>query len=444
MLFSKKEVNKIVFPLIVQQLLSITIGIFDSMMVSSAGEAAISGVSLVNTLHLLLVYLFTALSSGGAVVISQLLGKEDMEKSKSASKQLFWVVLIISSLIALFSIIFRKPLLNMIFGETEPDVMTNAQDYFFYLALSYPFLGAYNACAAIFRAMGNSKISLTTSIMMNVVNLVGNAVLIYIFNMGATGAAIATTFSYVVGAVIMFVLLYNKHNPIYFEKLFKTKFNLNIIKSICGIGIPNGLENSMFQFGKVLTQSLIATFGTAQIAANAVGNSLTAIQYTAGTAIGMAMITIVGRCVGAEEKEQARQYAKRLMKMAYAIIIGVSIIMCIFVKPIVGLYNLSGESEKVAVEIILWHSLFVCTVWPTAFTLPNSFRAASDVRYTMIISVCSMWIFRVFLSYVFGKFMGFGTIGVWYAMFCDWIFRAIVFGVRFIRGTWLTKYKPVE
>lgn len=444
MLFSNKEVYRIVVPLIIQQVLAVTINMCDSMMVSSAGEAAISGVSLIGTLNLLFVYMFSSLSSGGAVVISQLIGKKDIEGAKIASKQLLWIVFIISSLIALFSAIFRVPLLNLIFGKIESDVMQNALIYFLIIALSYPFLGIYNACAAIFRAMGNSRISMTTSIIMNIINVTGNAILIFIFDMGAAGAAIATSVSQVVGALIMMILIHNKDNPIYIEKILKYKPDFNIIKRICGIGIPNGLENSMFQFGKVLTQSLIAIFGTSQIAANAVGNSITSIQYTAGTAIGMGMITIVGQCIGAEEKEQAKKYTIKLLKMAYAIIISVSIFICLFMNQIIGLYNLTGEAAQTAKQILLTHSIFVCTVWPIAFPLPNAFRAASDVKYTMIVSVASMWIFRVFLSYVFGKFMGMGVMGVWYAMYCDWFFRAMLFGIRYIRGTWLTKYKTLE
>ena len=444
MLFSKSEVNKIVFPLVAQQILASTSGIINSIMVSNAGEAAISGVGLVSPLDLLLMYLYTALASGGAVVISQLLGKKDIEASKSASKQLIWVVFIISSIVSLIACTFNSPILNLIFGKTDADVMKNAQDYFFFIAISYPFLGIYNAGAAIFRAMGNSKISFTSSLLTTVVHILCNAILIFGFKMGATGAAISTTVSRLVGAVLLMVLLYKKDNIIYIEKLFKTKFESKIIKNICGIGIPNGLENSMFQFGKVITQSLVSTFGTAHIVANSVGNTVTALQYTAGSAIGMAMITIIGRCIGAQEKEQAKKYTNHLLKMAYAFIISISLVMCIFVKPIVGIYNLSPESSSLTIQIILTHSLCVCTIWPIAFPLPNAFRAASDVRFTMIVSICSMWVFRVFFSYVFGKYMGMGVMGVWYAMFCDWTFRAIVFGTRYIKGVWLTKYKPLS
>ena len=443
MLFSRREFIKIVVPLVIEQLLAVTIGMMDSMMVSSAGEAAISGVSLVDTFNLLLVYMFGALATGGSVVISQTLGRRDLDGARNAAKQLILCVVAVSCGITAIAVGFRKPLLRLIFGSIEADVMANALIYFLFTALSYPFLGLYNSGAAIFRAMGNSRISMLASLLMNVINVCGNALLIFVFHMGAAGAAIATLFSRVVGAALMQVLLHNRRNPVYVEKLLKTKPDWAVIKRICGIGIPNGLENSMFQLGKVLTQSLISTFGTVQIAANAVGNAVTALQYIPGTAIGMASITIVGRCVGALEKEQAKKYARILLGLAYGLILCVSLVIVIFMEQIIGLYGLSEASAEFARKIIFLHSICVCTIWPLAFTIPNSFRAASDVRYTMVISILSMWIFRVGLSYVFGQYLQMGVLGVWVAMFCDWLFRGVLFLIRFLRGTWLTKYHAI-
>lgn len=443
MMFSRRDLSKIIVPLIIEQLLSVTVGMVDSMMVSNAGEAAISGVSLVNTVNLLLVYLFSALSSGGSIIISQLLGKHDFDNAKAACKQLVWTVFTVAFMIMTISLVFRKQLLSLIFGSIEPDVMKNALDYFFFTAMGYPFLALYNGGAATFRAMGNSKISMIASLIMNIVNCIGNWILIFHFHMGAAGAAIATMFSRIVGASIMMVLLHNKHNVVYIEKIFKFKPNWTLIKSICGVGIPNGLENSMFQFGKVITQSLISTFGTMQIAANAVANTVTPLQYIPGTAIGLAMVTVVGRCIGAGEKEQAKKYARNLVLLSYASIITVSTVIVILLPQIVGLYNLSDASSDLARQLILIHTFNVCTIWPMSFTMPNAFRAASDVRYTMILSIISMWVFRVGLSYLLGGHMGYGVVGVWIAMGGDWLFRAVTFGARYIRGTWLTKYKPV-
>jgi len=443
MLFSKQDINKIVYPLLGQQILSISVNIIDSMMVSSAGEAAISGVSLINVLNNFLMCLFTALAAGGSIVISQLLGKKDTETAKSATNQLIWVCFGVSAIVALLTTAFRYPLLDLIYGKTDPEIMKNAHDYFFYLAITYPFLAVANACYSVFRAMGNTKISLYNSIWVNIVNIAGNAILIYGFKMGAAGAAIATAFSRIFAAATMMYRLYDRGNVLYIENLFKTKLDMKIIKNICGVGIPNGIENSMFQFGKLLTQSLIASFPLVQIAANSVALSVVNIQYTAGTAISMTITAIVGRCIGAQEKQQAKHYTMKLMKMAYAMTIGIAALTCIFAKPIAHIYNLTGDTADLTVKLLIFHSIAISTVWPCGFTLPNCFRAASDVRFTMIVSVCSMWVFRVFLSYVFGRYMGMGVMGVWYAMVCDWAFRAIVFVIRYISGVWLAKYKPL-
>ena len=322
--------------------------------------------------------------------------------------------------------------------------MANASVYFLYTAMSYPFLGLYNAGAAVFRAMGDSKTSMYTSLVMNLLNVGGNALLIFVFNMGAAGAAIATLFSRIVGAIVMLVLLKNKKRELFLDRIFHYKPNFKLIKRICGIGIPNGIENGIFQLGKVITQSFVSGFGTIAIASNAVANSLTSLQYVPGTAIGLGMIVVVGRCIGAEEKMEAKRYARKLLFVTYCSIWVITAILCGFSDQIVGLYSLSTEATGLAKEIIFFHSIFVCTIWPIAFTLPNSFRAASDIKYTMILSVASMWVFRVGLSFVLGVLLNFGVWGIWIAMTCDWIFRAVMFLIRYLRGTWLKKYVYIE
>ena len=444
MLFTNRELKKIIVPLFIEQLLGVTIGMLDTVMVASAGDAAVSGVSLVDSVNLLVAYVIGALASGGAITISQLLGARNKEYSNKAVKQLVWVVFVVAVTLMTIMLVFRKSLLSLIFGSIEADVMANAQIYFLFTAMSYPFLALYNAGAAIFRAMGNSKISMRASLIMNLINFCGNALLIFVFKMGAAGAAIATLFARMVGAGIMMYLVHNKKLEVYLEKILSWKPDWMLIKRICAIGIPNGLENGMFQFGKVITQSLISSFGTVAIAANAAASALNSVQYTGGGALGMAMVVVVGRCVGACETEQAKKYAKKLLFIAYSIVGTLSVLMAVFSGPLVGIYGLSAESTELAQKLFLLHCAAVCTVHPTAFCLTNSFRAASDVRFTMVISMVSMWIFRVGLSYVFGKYMGLGVMGVWYAMVCDWTFRAIIFGTRFVRGTWLTKYKALQ
>ncbi len=441
MLFSNKELSKIIIPIFIEQVLAVAIGMMDTVMVASAGEAAVSGVSLVDTINVLMIYVFNALASGGAVAISQLLGAGRKGYASEAAKQLVWVVGLVSVLFMSIMLIFRTGLLKVVFGSIDADVMANARIYFLYTAMSYPFLALYNAGAAIFRAVGNSKISMTTSIIMNVINLFGNAVLIFVFHMGAAGAAIATLFSRVVGAVMMICLVQKKSYDVYVDKLIKYKPDFYLIKRICVVGIPNGAENGMFQLGKLITQSLVSSFGTIQIAANAAASTLVTLQYTPGSSMGTAMVAVVGRCVGAGETKQAKKYAGKLLAISYVLMFVISVPMAIFAKPLAALFGLSPEGVDIVVKLLVIHAVFVSTFHSVAFCLANSFRAANDVKYTLIISTISMWVFRIGLSYVFGLYMQMGVIGVWLAMMCDWVFRGTLFAVRFIRGTWLTKYK---
>ena len=444
MLFSRKDLMRIILPLFAEQILAVTVGMVDSMMVSSAGEAAVSGVSLVDSINLLLIYIFSAFGAGGAVVCSQFMGKKDYPAARTAAKQLIYSVVAVSTLVSIFALVFRTSLLKLIFGAIELDVLENAKVYFLFTALSFPFIAIYNSGAAIFRSMGNSKVSMFSSIVMNTINIGGNALLIYKFKMGAAGAAIATLFARFVGSMIMMVLVRNKNNPIYIEHLLKVKLNFPIIKRIMGIGLPSGLENGMFHIGKLITQSIISMFGTAAIAANSVASHLASFQYSAGTAVSLATVTIVGQCIGANDKVQARKYAVKLMKIAYTAVIIISVLFSILAKPLIGLYNLSPEATKTAFTLILIHNAFTATIWPCAFTITNSFRAASDVRYPMTISIISMWVFRVGCSWLFALAFNLGVLGVWFAMFTDWAFRAIVFIIHFLRGKWLDKYKPLE
>ena len=452
MLFSRRGLVKIILPLIAQQALSVMVGLIDSMMVASAGDAAVSGVSLINTLDILLIYAFSALAAGGAVVVSQFLGRGDKALARSSAKQLIYSATFVATVITVIVLILRGPLLSVLFGDVEADVMGHAQSYFFFAALSFPFLALYDAVAALYRAMGKTSITMYVAILMNVINVIGNAIFIYGFEMGAAGAAISTLFARLIGSAIILIMIHSKKNEIYVEKIFRYRPDFAIIRQILRIGVPNGIENSMFQFGKLLTQSLISSLGTVTIAANAVAHTLATFQYMPGGAIGTAAITIVGRCVGAEEKEQAKKYSKILLALSYASLLLIVILTFILAKPVINLYGLTSESSDMALKLILYHGICAAVIWPTAFMLPSCFRAASDVKFTLVVSMISMWVFRVALSYplalesfnIFGVTfpgLGLGAMGVWIAMTVDWLFRAILFAYRHLSGKWLTKYR---
>lgn len=453
MLFSAKDLRKIIIPLLIQQILTVMVGMADSMMVASAGEAAVSGVSLVGSLDLLLIYIFTSLATGGAVVISQLLGRREPERANEAAKQLLYSTTIIAVLVTTVVLIFRHPLLHALFGDAEAAVMQNALDYFFFISLSFPFLAIEVSVSAIFRSMGNSMISMLVSLLINLINIAGNAVLIFGFEMGAEGAAIATLISKIIGALIMLIFISRRSYSVHITKIYKYRPDVTMIKNILRIGIPNGIENAMFQFGKLMTQSLISSLGTVAIAANAVAGSMASLQYVPGNSINAAIVPIVGRCIGAGEKKQAKRYSRLLVLITYAILAVVVLVMSVFARPIIGLYGLSDNSADLARQLIIFHGLVAILIWPIGFCLPNVFRAASDVKITLIISAGSMWIFRVVLGYVlaletvsvFGLFSfsgaGMGAMGVWLAMIIDWIFRSAVYLPYYLRGKWLNKFK---
>ena len=435
-LFSNTDLRNLIIPLIIQQLLTVLIGMVDTMMVATVGEAAVSGISLVDSVNILLIQFFGAMATGGAVISAQYLGGKERDKACAAAKQLLYISVFLALAVAGVALIGGQRLLRFIFGSIEDDVMANARTYFWLSALSYPFLAVYNAGAALFRSMSDSKISMKLSLLANVVNVAGNAILIYGCSMGVAGAGIATLLSRASAAVIVVWLLRNKHNPIFIEKLLSYRFDWKMVKSILHIGVPNGLENGMFQVGKVLVSSLIARFGTAAITANAIATNFASFECIPGTAIGLAMITVIGQCVGARDYEQARYYAKKMMGITYACMTGISILLMLVCKPVALLYNPSAETLSLTIWCAVYHSINCIITWPMAFALPNVLRAASDVKFTMVTSIITMWTCRILLSYVLALGLGLQLKGVWIAMTLDWVVRGGLFLWRFLSGKW--------
>lgn len=438
-MFSRRDLWRLILPLVIEQLLAVTIGMADTVMVASVGEAAVSGISLVDSVNILLINIFSALATGGAIIAAQYIGREDRENACAAAKQLLLASTAVSLVIMAGCMFFQRPLLTLIFGQIEPLVMDNANTYFFLSALSYPFLAVYNSGAALFRSMNNSKISMVTSVGMNLINIAGNALTIYGFHMGVTGAGLSSLISRAAGAAAMLVLLQNPHNLIHIEHIWKPELRPRMIRNILQIGIPNGLENGMFQIGKILVQSLIASFGTAAIAANAVASSVASLAQIPGGAIGLGMITVVGQCVGARDYRQARSYTLKLTGVSYASLIAMNLISLVLLDPLIGMYNLSPEGMGLARLILLWQIGVSSVLWPASFTLPNGLRAANDVKFTMLVSIFSMWVFRIGFSYLLAQWLQMGLLGVWLAMYVDWAVRIVFFLFRFFRGRWMNK-----
>lgn len=455
-IFSSRSLRQLIWPLIVEQLLSILLGMADIVMVSSLGEAAVSGVSLVDSINVLLVEVFAALGTGGAVVAAQYIGRGEHGMASKTAKQLLYTIVLTALVIMTVCLVFYRQVLSFVFGKIEITVMQNAQTYFLITILALPALAIYNGCAALFRAQGNSRVSMLISLLVNILNIGGNAVLLYGMHWGVEGAAVPTLISRTAAAVVLLVLLYrareyNGQPAISIKGISHIEFDGTLIRRILAIGVPNGLENSMFQIGKILVLSLIATYGTTAIAANAAANTLASFEVLPGAAIGLAMLTVVGQCMGAGEQEQAVYYTKKLMFIAYVSMIALNIPLLAFSHRILGLYNLSPETTKLGWYMTLTHGLCAMVIWPLSFTLPNALRAAGDASFTMIVSMISMWTVRIGMSYIFrwtdifgiqdmlGWPVSFGAIGVWFAMILDWVSRSTCFVWRFKAGKWKQK-----
>ena len=435
-LFSRRDLARLILPLALEQLLAVTIGLADTMMVTSAGEAAVSGISVVDSINVLFVQFFSALATGGAVIVSQYLGKRDSNNANHYSKQLIYSSVALSLLIMTLPLILSRQTLRLIYRKLENDVMASAEVYFRITLTSYPFLAIYNSCAALFRSMNNSKVTLFTSAVMNIVNISGNALLIYGFSMGAAGAGLSTLASRVVGAAIILILITRSGSVIHIQKLLNIRFDLKAIGKLLSVGMPTGIEGSMFQIGKLLVQGLVTSIGTYAIAADAVSNSIASLMSNAGNAISHASITIVGRCMGSRETEQAEMYANMLLVLAHSVLFVFAVTVFVFTPNIVALFNLSEAASVAAIGIVRLYCIMTVLIWPASFALPNVLRAAGDTRFTMIVSTITMWAFRVVTSYVLTGLLNAGLWGVWIGMYIDWIARAVCFIIRFRRGKW--------
>lgn len=435
-LFSRNDLVRLIIPLIVDQFLQVAVGLSDSIMVARVGEAAVSGVSLVDTVMLLIINIFTALATGGAVIAGQYLGRKDPKIGCEATAQLFNFTFLFSIFIMILGYLGQNVILYHVFGKIEPEVMKDSRTYLLIVLSSIPMIAMYNAGAAIFRAMGNSNIAMKTSLLMNSINVFGNALLIFGFHRGVEGVAIPTVVSRGVACVVILILLNNQEHELHILHPYPFKIKWNVLKKILYIGIPNGLENSMFQLGKIAVLSLVSGLGTASLAANAVGNNIANFAILPGMSFGFALLTVCAQCVGAGDFEQVKYYTKHMMRVEYLCLIASNLIVILALPFILSVYNLSDEAAQYANDIILYHAACVVTIWPLSFTLPNTLRAAADVKITMVLSIISMWVFRFGFSYLLTMVFHMGIFGVWVAMTIDWLVRGIFFVCRYKSGRW--------
>ena len=441
-LFSNKMLKSILVPVILEQLLNSFMGTADTMMVSNVGSAAISAVSLVDSINVLLIQAFSALAAGGTIICAQYMGQRNYERANKSARQVLFIILSISAAVTILCLLFKDPLLHFIFGKVDADVMEASSVYFLFSAASYPFIALYDSGASIFRAQENTKGPLIISVISNVMNIVGNAILIWGFNMGVAGAAIATLVSRIFCAVVVLWQLRKDRQPIVVRDYLKIRPDRKLIGRILGLGIPSGIENSMFQLGKLAIQSTVSTLGTTAIAAQAMTNNLEMLNGTAAMGVGIGLMTIVGECIGAGREDEAVYYVKKLSCVAEMIIIGCCLLVFALTKPITFLGGMEPESARMCFQMMAWITAVKPLVWVVSFIPAYGMRAAGDVRFSMITSCVSMWVFRFCLCVFLIRVIGMGPLAVWFGMFTDWTIRGIVFIWRFHSRKWL-KHKVV-
>lgn len=438
-LFSNRQLWILLIPLIIEQLLNSLMGMVDTMMVSTVGGAAISAVSLVDSINTLVIQVFSAMAAGATIICSQCLGRGDKERCNKAARQVFLAMLVISTALTVVGIAGRGPLLRLIFGKVDADVMSNSMIYFLITVLSYPFIALFNAGSAFYRAGGDSKFPMKVSVVSNLLNIIGNIILIFGFKMGVAGAALSTLLSRVFCTVVIFYYLHKPKQAIVIDEYLKIRPDFPLIGMILAIGIPAGIENGMFQFGKLVIQSTVSELGTVAIAAQAMTNILESVNGIAAVGIGIGLMTVVGQCMGAGRKEEAKYYIVKLTGYAEVAIIISCLFVLLITKPVTFLAKMDAESARMCFNMIIFITITKPISWALSFIPAYGMRAAGDVKFSMMVSTLTMWLCRVALCIYLCKAWGFGPIAVWIGMFADWSVRGIIFTMRFMSGKWAEK-----
>lgn len=436
-MFSNRDLKNMIVPLFFEQLLVMLVGIMDTFIVSYVGEAAVSGVSLVNSFNTIFIYLFTALASGGAVVISQYIGNKDQKNSVRSSSQLLMFSTLLSIVLTCIVLMFHQAILSALFGKVEIDVMNACITYIVISALSYPFLAIYNAGASLFRSMGKTKTTMYVSLASNIINVIGNCIGVFVLHAGVAGVAIPSLIARAFSAIVITKLCFQQNQMTYYTKKDLFAFDTDILRRVLSIAVPNGIENGIFQFVKVALSSVVALFGTYQIAANGVAQSIWSLAALMGVTLGPVYITVIGQCMGSGNQEQAKYYFKKLNKLAIVLSIVWNLIVLALTPLFMHFYQLSSETLQLIFYLVVIHGVFNAIVYPISGPLSNGLRAAGDVKFTMIVSIASTLLARFVFSIIFAIYLNMGVIGIAFAMCLDWTIRAIIFYCRYRSLKWL-------
>lgn len=443
--FSNAALKAMIVPLVIEQVLQMVVGLADTMMVSYAGEAVVAGVGLDTMVYTIFIYLFTAISAGGAVVVSQYIGSKSKENAELAASQIFHIAGLLSLFCMVLMLLFGSALLQAMYPATEAATMEACKTYMWIVALSFPANAVYNAGAAIYRSMGETKITMWVSLLANLINVAGNAIGIFALRAGAAGVAWPTTVSWYAAAFIMTWLCVRQRRADQVCIRAKHVFRLDapMAKRILGVAIPNSIENTLFQAAKVVLGMLVATFGTSQIAANTTGQTFWSLAACMSMSMGTVFITVIGQCIGASDTEAADWYMRKLTKLSLVLAFAWNVMVMILTPLLLPLYDLAPETKRLILIIVAIHNLFSALVQPFSGPLSSGLRAAGDVKFTMWASIFATVVCRTFLSFLLAKWLGMGVIGIALAMVLDWCIKAVLDIVRFQSGKWKA-YKIIE
>lgn len=441
-MFSNKDLRNMIVPLFFEQLLVMLVGIMDTFIVSYVGEAAVSGVSLVNSFNTIFIYLFTALASGGAVVISQYIGSQDKKNSILSSSQLLMFSCIFSCILSVVVLLFQRPILSGLFGRVDKEVMDACMTYLRISAYSYPFIAIYNASASLYRSMAKTKTTMNISLASNLINVIGNYIGVFVFHAGVAGVAVPSLLARAFSAIAITILCFNRQLVTYYSKEDIFTWNGTMLKRILKIAVPNGIENGIFQFVKVALSSVVALFGTYQIAANGIAQSIWSLAALMGVALGPVYITVIGQCMGKGDTAQAKYYFKKLNRLSLVLSL-IWNVLIFFITPVwMKFYRVSEETIQMVIYLVAIHNFFNAFIYPFSGPLSNGLRAAGDVKFTMVVSIASTVLGRFIFSLLFAIYFNLGVIGIALAMCLDWSVRAVIFYLRYRSDKWM-KYKVI-
>lgn len=435
--FSNKDMFKLFLPIIIEQFLEHSVGLVGSLMAAHVSEDAVSSVSLVEFVMALFLSVFGAIATGGAIVAGQYLGARDDKNAHKSANELMWLAFWLSLGIMFALYACKNLLLDLLFGDVSASVRSGADEYLMVMAAGVPALGIYAAGAALFRTMGNSKLPMYVMLGANFINLAMTGVAVYWLNFGILGLAVPMLLTRVLAAGVIVFMLIKAQHVLHLDATFRRKFDPVLVRKILSIGLPYSFENGMFYLGRIIVLGIVAMFGTASIAANAVGGTLSVFQILAGMSIGMGLGVIVSRCVGAGEFALAKFYTIKILKIVYVVNFITCVAIVLAAEWILSFYEFSQEATQMSFSIVWWHAVVAILIWPLAYTFPVAFRAAGDAKFSMVVNICCMFVCRIVLAYVFAVWLGFGMIGTWFAMFFDWAIKAILFTIRFYKDSWL-------